>query len=122
MNGEGCILNKKTGANPPVSCYVSGALSVVVPPAVRGGKFRTVETLQVQGLEFEEQARVIEQFTHKYNVQHIGIDVTGGNGEAVYQIVRRFLACRRAVHVHAGIQTRACAEDAADYSCGALGV
>ena len=68
----------------------SGALSVVVPPAVRGGKFRTVETLQVQGLEFEEQARVIEQFTHKYNVQHIGIDVTGGNGEAVYQIVRRF--------------------------------
>ncbi|ELO2477924.1 terminase family protein, partial [Escherichia coli] len=50
----------------------SGALSVVVPPAVRGGKFRTVETLQVQGLEFEEQARVIEQFTHKYNVQHIG--------------------------------------------------
>lgn len=62
MNGEGCILNKKTGANPPVSCYVSGALSVVVPPAVRGGKFRTVETLQVQGLEFEEQARVIEQF------------------------------------------------------------
>lgn len=44
----------------------------------------------MQGLEFEEQARVIEQFTHKYNVQHIGIDVTGGNGEAVYQIVRRF--------------------------------
>ncbi|HEI6819536.1 TPA: terminase family protein, partial [Yersinia enterocolitica] len=63
----------------------SGGVSVVVPPVVPGGKFRTVETLQVQGLEFEEQAKVIEDFTFKYNVQHIGIDVTGGNGEAVYQ-------------------------------------
>ncbi|MGT3309391.1 terminase large subunit domain-containing protein, partial [Yersinia enterocolitica] len=68
----------------------SGGVSVVVPPAVPGGKFRTVETLQVQGLEFEEQAKVIEDFTFKYNVQHIGIDVTGGNGEAVYQIVKKF--------------------------------
>ncbi|MGR7280847.1 terminase large subunit domain-containing protein [Klebsiella aerogenes] len=68
----------------------SGAVSIVVPPAVPGGKFRTIETLQVQGLEFEEQAKVIENFTLKYNVQHIGIDVTGGNGEAVYQIVKKF--------------------------------
>lgn len=68
----------------------SGAVSVVVPPAVPGGRFRTVETRRVQGLEFEEQARVIEEFTYRYNVEHIGIDVTGGNGEAVYQIVKRF--------------------------------
>lgn len=59
-------------------------------PLVPGSKFRTIETLQVQGLEFEEQAKVIENFTLKYNVQHIGIDVTGGNGEAVYQIVKKF--------------------------------
>ncbi|WP_392430742.1 terminase large subunit domain-containing protein [Edwardsiella piscicida] len=68
----------------------SGALSVTVPPAVPGGKFRTIETRQVQGLEFEEQARVIEDLTFKYNVQHIGIDVTGGNGDAVYQLVKKF--------------------------------
>ncbi len=68
----------------------SGGVAVVVPPLVPGGKFRTIETLQVQGLEFEEQAKVIENFTFKYNVQHIGIDVTGGNGEAVYQIVKKF--------------------------------
>ncbi|EFN2005094.1 terminase [Escherichia coli] len=68
----------------------SGAVSVVVPPSVPGGRFRTVETRRVQGLEFEEQARVIEEFTCRYNVEHIGIDVTGGNGEAVYQIVKRF--------------------------------
>ncbi|HDT1354033.1 TPA: oxidoreductase, partial [Citrobacter freundii] len=68
----------------------SGGVSVTVPPLVPGGKFRTIETIQVQGLEFEEQAKVIENLTFKYNVQHIGIDVTGGNGEAVYQIVRKF--------------------------------
>ncbi len=48
-----------------------------------------METRRVQGLEFEEQARVIEEFTYRYNVEHVGIDVTGGNGEAVYQIVKR---------------------------------
>ncbi|WP_434532696.1 hypothetical protein [Escherichia coli] len=58
----------------------SGAVSVVVPPAVPGGRFRTVETRRVQGLEFEEQARVIEEFTCRYNVEHIGIDVTAGTG------------------------------------------
>lgn len=68
----------------------SGAICVVVPPLVPGGKFRTVETEQVRGLEFEVQAKVIENFTFKYNVQHVGIDVTGGNGEAVYQIVKKF--------------------------------
>ncbi|ECH9843537.1 helix-turn-helix domain-containing protein [Salmonella enterica subsp. diarizonae] len=68
----------------------SGALCVVVPPAVPGGRFRTIETIQVRGLEFEEQARVIEDITLKYNVQHVGIDVTGGNGDAVYQIVKKF--------------------------------
>lgn len=33
---------------------------------------------------------MIEDITLKYNVQHIGIDVTGGNGDAVYQIVKKF--------------------------------
>ncbi|MBS9568628.1 phage terminase large subunit family protein, partial [Escherichia coli] len=61
-----------------------------VPPAVPGGRFRTVETRRVQGLEFEAQAKVIEEFTFRYNVEHIGIDVTGGHGDAVYQIVKRF--------------------------------
>ena len=74
-----------------VATATAALVSVVVPPpAVPGGRFRTVETRRVQGLEFEEQARVIEEFTCRYNVEHIGIDVTGGNGEAVYQIVKRF--------------------------------
>ncbi len=68
----------------------SAGLSVVVPPAVTGGKFRVIETMQLRGLPFEKQAEVIQKFTERYNVTHIGIDGTGGYGEAVYQIVRNF--------------------------------
>ncbi len=78
-------------------------MSVVVPPAVPGGRFRTVETRRVQGLEFEEQARVIEEFTCRYNVEHIGIDVTGGNGEAVLDSEAVFPCCY-SVHLHAVIK------------------
>ncbi|WP_096851968.1 terminase large subunit domain-containing protein [Escherichia coli] len=68
----------------------SGAISVVAPPLVTGGKFRTIETRQLRGLEFEEQAKVIEELTFKYNVRHIAIDGTGGFGEAVWQLVKKF--------------------------------
>ncbi len=67
----------------------SGAICAVAAPLVEGGKFRTIETRQLRGLEFEQQARVIEEFTLKYNVQHIAIDSTG-IGDAVYQIVKKF--------------------------------
>lgn len=68
----------------------SGALCVVAPPLVAGGKFRTIETRQLRGLEFEEQAKVIEDMTFKYNVRHIAIDGTGGFGEAVWLLVKKF--------------------------------
>ncbi|EHK3585487.1 terminase family protein [Escherichia coli] len=67
----------------------SGAVSVVTPPLVSGGKFRTIETRQLRGMEFEEQAKVIEDLTIKYNVRHIAIDGTG-IGEAVWQLVKKF--------------------------------
>lgn len=67
----------------------SGAVSVVAPPLVSGGKFRTIETRQLRGMEFEEQAKVIEDLTIKYNVRHIAIDGTG-IGEAVWQLVKKF--------------------------------
>ena len=68
----------------------SGAVSVVAPPLVSGGKFRTIETRQLRGLEFEDQAKVIEDLTMKYNVRHIAIDGTGGFGEAVWLLVKKF--------------------------------
>lgn len=67
----------------------SGAISVIAPPLITGGKFRTIETRQLRGMEFEEQAKAIEDLTFKYNVRHIAIDGTG-IGEAVWQLVKKF--------------------------------
>ncbi|AIU74098.1 oxidoreductase [Hafnia alvei FB1] len=67
----------------------SGAISVIAPPLITGGKFRTIETRQLRGMEFEEQAKIIEEMTFKYNVRHIAIDGTG-IGEAVWQLVKKF--------------------------------
>ncbi|MBS3892303.1 terminase family protein [Serratia marcescens] len=68
----------------------SAGLVAVVPPAVMGGKFRVIEVMRLQGLPFEAQAEVIRQFTERYTVTHIGIDGTGGFGEAVGELVKKF--------------------------------
>lgn len=67
----------------------SAGLVVIAPPVVAGGKFRVLDRMQFQGLDFEEQAKRIELLTHTYNVQHIAIDTTG-LGQGVYQLVRQF--------------------------------
>lgn len=67
----------------------SGAYSVNAAPLVPGGRFRTIETRQLRGLEFEEQAAVLEELTHRYNVRHIGIDGQG-IGESVWLLVKKF--------------------------------
>ncbi|WOA54361.1 terminase large subunit domain-containing protein [Dickeya solani] len=64
-------------------------ISVVAPPSVAGGKFRVIETRQLRGLTFEQQAVAIKELTQRYNVQYIGIDGTG-IGDAVHQLVLKF--------------------------------
>lgn len=66
----------------------SGAISVNAAPLIAGGKFRTIETQRIRGLEFEQQAALIIGMLTRYNVQHIGIDGQG-IGEAVYQLVKK---------------------------------
>ncbi|BEO19666.1 terminase [Serratia marcescens] len=67
----------------------SAGLTVVAPPAVPGGKFRIVETIQLRGMEYEEQAEVVKALLSRYNVQHISID-GNGIGDAVHQLVVKF--------------------------------
>ncbi|MET1080323.1 MAG: terminase ATPase subunit family protein [Pseudomonas sp.] len=67
----------------------SAGLAVIAPPLVPGGKFRILEKHQFRGLDFEAQARAIQEICKKYNVTYIGIDVTG-LGAAVYQLVKVF--------------------------------
>jgi len=67
----------------------SGACVLVAPPAVRGGKFRVLERHQFRGMDYQAQAESIQRIAARFNVGHMGIDVTGV-GQGVYQIVRQF--------------------------------
>ncbi|MBK3842971.1 terminase ATPase subunit family protein [Paraburkholderia aspalathi] len=67
----------------------SAGLAVVAPPVVPGGKFRVLEKIQWRGMDFEAQARNIEQVTQRYNVTYMAIDTTG-IGQGVYQLVKQF--------------------------------
>lgn len=65
-------------------------IAVLSPPAVTGGKWRVVEALRFRGMAFEKQAEEIKKLTLRYNVIGITIDGTGGTGEAVYELVKKF--------------------------------
>lgn len=65
------------------------SLVVVAPPSVSGGDFRIIEHQSFNGLDFDAQARKIQLYLSRYNVQYIGIDATG-IGLAVYELVAKF--------------------------------
>ncbi|MCG1017384.1 MULTISPECIES: terminase ATPase subunit family protein [Burkholderiaceae] len=76
------------GYDPALSGDSAGCV-VVAPPLVADGPFRILEKHQWRGLDFEAQARSIEQITQRYTVTYMAIDTTG-IGQGVYQLVRQF--------------------------------
>lgn len=80
----------------PADTGDSAGLVVVAPPLMQGGKFRVLEKHQFRGLEYAEQAGMIEEITLRYNVTYIGIDVTG-LGNAVHQLVKLFFPAAEAI-------------------------
>lgn len=65
------------------------ALVVLAPPLVPGGKFRILERIQLPSSDYAAQAKVIRDTCNRFNVEYIGMDVTGV-GSAVYQLVKQF--------------------------------
>ena len=63
------------------------SLVVIAPPQVEGGFFRIVDKQSFNGLDFDAQAKRIQDFCRMYNVVHIAIDATG-IGKAVFDLVR----------------------------------
>lgn len=85
------------GYDPALGQAGDGAgLVVLAPPEKPGGKFRALERHRLKGMDFEAQAEFIRKITQRYNVQHIGIDVTG-LGQAVYQLVIQFFPLVRKI-------------------------
>ena len=70
---------------------------VVAPPLEPGAKFRILEKHSWRGHSFTYQAAQVKKLTERFNVQHIGIDITGV-GYGVFDLVRDFYAKATPIH------------------------
>lgn len=64
-------------------------LVVLAPSRSRQGKHRIIERHRLRGLDYEQQAEEIRKLCGRFNVEFIGIDVTGLGG-AVAELVSKF--------------------------------
>ncbi|SDJ41097.1 terminase large subunit domain-containing protein [Billgrantia gudaonensis] len=64
-------------------------LVVVLPARTRDERHRILERHRLKGEDYEAQAAFIKSFREKYNIEHIGIDITG-LGEAVAEHVEKW--------------------------------
>ncbi|MCY1298751.1 Terminase RNaseH-like domain protein [compost metagenome] len=76
---------------------------VVAPPLEPGGKFRILEKHSWRGTSFTHQARQVEKLCERFNVQHIGIDITGV-GYGVFDMVKDFFP--RATPIHYSLEAK----------------
>lgn len=76
---------------------------VVAPPLEQGGKFRILEKHSWRGYSFTYQAAQVKKLCDRFNVQYIGIDVTGV-GYGVFDLVRDFFP--RATPIHYSLETK----------------
>lgn len=76
---------------------------VVAPPLEPGGKFRILEKHSWRGHSFTYQAAQVKKLCERFNVQHIGIDITGV-GYGVFDLVRDFYP--RATPIHYSLETK----------------
>lgn len=72
------------------------ALSVTGLPEKPGGKFRVLEKIRANGLDFEGQAKLIRDVARRYNVVDIAID-TSAHGQAVLELVRKWFPTARGI-------------------------
>jgi uncharacterized protein YjcR len=70
---------------------------VVAPPLEPGAKFRILEKHSWRGHSFTYQAAQVKKLTERFNVQHIGIDITGV-GYGVFDLVRDFYPKATPIH------------------------
>lgn len=76
---------------------------VVAPPLESGGKFRILEKHSWRGHSFTFQAAQVKKLCERFNVQYIGIDITGV-GYGVFDLVRDFFP--RATPIHYSLETK----------------
>ncbi|MFW5487361.1 MAG: terminase large subunit domain-containing protein [Desulfovibrio sp.] len=76
---------------------------VVAPPLKAGGEFRVLARYKWIGQSFRWQAEQIRAICSRYNVQYMGVDITG-QGIGVFELVQVFYPQVTAIHY--GLQTK----------------
>ncbi|HVI51492.1 MAG TPA: terminase family protein [Candidatus Sulfotelmatobacter sp.] len=89
----------------PAKSGDNASIVVVAPPMVDGGRFRILEKVFVNGVDFQAQANKIKELCARYNVVHIGIDSTT-IGQGVFQMVRQFFPAAREITYSVEVKTR----------------
>jgi uncharacterized protein YjcR len=89
----------------PARSRDDATLAIISPPVLPGEKFRVLKRMYFKGKDLRQQALEIEKITKKYNVQHIGIDVTG-IGWGVYDLVKVFYPRALAINYSVEIKTK----------------
>ncbi|MEG9367326.1 terminase family protein, partial [Klebsiella pneumoniae] len=77
---------------------------LVAPPVFAVERFRILAIYHWQGLSFSHQAKEIKALMQRFNITHIGIDITG-IGRGVYELVSKF-APREAMPIHYSLETK----------------
>lgn len=72
------------------------ALTVTALPEKPGGKFRVLEKIRANGMDYEAQAKLIQDVASRYNVVDIAIDISG-HGGAVLQLVKKWFPTARGI-------------------------
>lgn len=92
-----------TGRNENGDC---AGLVVIAPPEKPDGVFRVLEFHRLTGDDFSAQAAFIKTVCERFNVLRFGIDVTGGFGQAVHELVQRFYPAVTPIHYSPDTKSR----------------
>jgi len=83
----------------------SAEIVVIAPPFKPGGKFRVLEKITMHKKNWAFQAEQIKSLCDKYNVEHIGIDITGP-GSGVFERVQEFYPAAQAIYYSQETKTK----------------
>ena len=89
----------------PAQSADNASIVVVAPPVVDGGKYRILEKINVNGVDFQEQAECIRRLCQRYEVAYIGID-TSTIGAGVFEMVRKFFPAATAITYSVDVKNR----------------
>ncbi|HEY9092024.1 terminase large subunit domain-containing protein [Parasphingorhabdus sp.] len=92
------------GYDPNKNGRDDAALAILAPPKSAGGKFRVLEKLRLNGLDFQGQADAIKKAAARYNVTDISIDTTGA-GQAVFELVKQWFPTTRRIEYSVAVKT-----------------